>query len=195
MYTFIISAAISFLIAAMLFGKKLKENLFFTALIIVGGSLIGVSIVNGVVGMKTPLTGVKVREYPLDEEISRIVIGTDTTIFLSVLEFTYLKKPSGKISERSLDFANVDYYSADESIRLSHLTIDWLEEGDTIPRHEVWKEKRIIKDNRWVTHFGIPDGKKFRRVYIPQDSIHIFLAKELNDKFFKNDETKIALPN
>jgi len=195
MYTFLISAAVSFLIAAVIFGKKLKQNLFFAVLIVIGGSLIGVSAVNGIVGMNIPFTEVKVKEAPLDKELCKIITPTDTIEFVSYLEYDYQMKKDSSIKYNSLDFDYADYYSPDENGRLSRLSINWLPVGDSIPRYERWREKRIVKDNKWISQFGIPNGKRINKIYIPQDSIHMVLINHLNDKFFTNDETKIALAN
>jgi len=195
MYTFIILAIVSFLISGIVFGKRLKENQFFVALIVICGTLLGSVIINGVVGLKIPLKEVKVKEFPLDRELSQIITLTDTIEFISYLEYTYKMKSDSSIKYNSLDFDNIEYLQSSETGRISRFSINWLPEGDTIPRYERWKEKRIIGDNRWISSIGIPNGRRLHKVFIPQDSIHIVLVNHLNDKFFRNEETKIAFAN
>jgi hypothetical protein len=195
MYTFLISAAVSFLVAALIFGKSLRDKIFFTALIVAGGSLIGVSLVNGIVGMSLPLTEVKVKESKLHPEISQIIIIEDTISFFSYLEYDYRMKADSSIKYNYLDFDPVDYYQPHEKDRLSRFSINWLPEGDTIPRYEKWREKRLVGDNKWISQFGIPTGRRLNKVYIPHDSIHIVLMNHLNEKFFRNEKEKIALTN
>lgn len=195
MYTFIILAIVSFLISGIVFGKRLKENQFFVALIVICGTLLGSVIINGVVGLKIPLKEVKVKEFPLDRELSQIITLTDTIEFISYLEYTYKMKSDSSIKYNSLDFDNIEYLQSSETGRISRFSINWLPEGDTIPRYERWKEKRIIGDNRWISSIGIPNGRRLNKVFIPQDSIHMVLVNHLNDKFFKNEETKIAFAN
>jgi hypothetical protein len=79
---------------------------------------------------------------------------------------------------------------------MSKFFINWLPEGDTIPRYERWREKRIIPNNNWISSIGIPNGFRVYKIYIPRDSIHIVLANELNAKFFsENAKEKITIIN
>ena len=195
MYTFIILVIVSFLISGIIFGKRLKENQFFVALIVICGTLLGSVIVNGVVGLKTPFKEVKVKEYPLNEELSKIITPTDTIKFISYLEYTYRMKADSSIRENHLDFKSFDVLLSSEANRISRFSINWLPEGDTIPRYERWVEKRIIGDNRWISSIGIPNGRRLNKVFIPHDSIHMVLVNHLNDKFFRNEKRKIAFAN
>ena len=195
MYTFIILVIVSFLISGIIFGKRLKENQFFVALIVICGTLLGSVIVNGVVGLKAPFKEVKVKEYPLNEELSKIITPTDTIKFISYLEYTYRMKADSSIRENHLDFKSFDVLLSSEANRISRFSINWLPEGDTIPRYERWVEKRIIGDNRWISSIGIPNGRRLNKVFIPHDSIHMVLVNHLNDKFFRNEERKIAFAN
>ena len=136
MYTFIILAIVSFLISGIVFGKRLKENQFFVALIVICGTLLGSVIINGVVGLKIPLKEVKVKEFPLDRELSKIITPTDTIKFISYLEYNYEMEADSSIESNYLDFRSFECLLPSESNRIARFSINWLPEGDTIPRYE-----------------------------------------------------------
>jgi hypothetical protein len=196
MYTFLICALISFLVSGVIFGKRLRDNKLFVGLIVVAGTLIGVSAINGILGLSIPFTEVKVKEYPLEIQVSEIITPSDTLKLEAYVEFDYRMKADSSIKHSNLDFVHFDYMEPEESGRLERFSIYWLPEGDTIPRYEIWKEKRIVKDSKWISSIGIPNGRRLNRVYIPCDSVHMVLVNELNDKFFPKDEKRaIALAN
>jgi len=195
MYTFIILAIVSFLISGIVFGKRLKEKQFFVALIVIAGTLLGSVIVNGIYGLRVPLKEVKVKEYPLKKDISVIITPSDTVELLTYLDYNYTMKPDSSMKHNYLDFYDVECFLPTEKNRISRLSINWLSEGDSIPRWEKWREKRLI-DNMWISSIGIPNGRKLFKVYIPRDSVHMVLINELNDKFFAKDENReIAFAN
>jgi hypothetical protein len=191
MYTFGILAAFFLLISGIVFGKKLKQNQLFVVLIVVVGTLFGTCIVNGIVGMRIPYTAVLQKSKSLNKEVSRIITPTDTNTFTSYIEYNYEMEKDSSISQ-SLDMRGLDYIVPDEFRRIARLSINWLPAGDSIPRLEIWKEKRIVEDNNWISSIGLPKGRRLLRVYIPKDSIHVVLMKELNSKFFTSDERKLA---
>jgi hypothetical protein len=189
MYTFLICAAFSLIVAGIIFGKRLRDNIFSTALIVLIGSFIGVSVVNGVLGLRIPFTEVLIKEKHLSAEISRIATPRDTILISGYLEFDYNMLPDSSIKYNQLDSKSFDCIDSDKLSRISRFSIHWLPEGDTIPHLEIWREKRIVTDSKWISSIGIPGGRRLNKIYLPQDSAHIILVRELNDKFFPKDST------
>ena len=190
MYTFGILALFFILLSGAIFGKKIKQNQFAVVLLVLAGTLIGSTIVNGVMGLKIPLTFVEVKTKHLDKEVSKIQTGSDTLEFTAYLDYTYIvnKKDSTDVDYNYVDI-NLwnDVYSTETDI----LTIEFLPEGDSIPYVKVLREKRIV-DNKWITPFGLPKGVKNYVAYIPNDSIHNVLMDQLNEKFFKDEKEELA---
>jgi hypothetical protein len=193
MYTFGILAAFFFLLSGAIFGKRIKQNQPLIALIVITGTLIGSIIVNGILGLSIPYQDVHVKTKALSEGRSIIYTPEDTASFVSYIKYYYnLKEGREKPGSNYLDigvFEDIYVY------RQGKMQIEFLEEGDSIPRLEIFRAKRLT-DNKWVAQFGLPSGGRSYVVHIPNDSIHNVLMDHLNDKFYNEDEdTKIAQSN
>lgn len=189
MYTFGILALFFILLSGAIFGKRIKQNQFAVVLLVLAGTLIGTTIVNGVLGLKIPLTEVEVRTINLEEQKSDIYTLTDTMIFLSYVEYNYKMDEDSSMEYHNVDICLWnDVYSSDQDM----LTVEFLPEGDSIPYVKILKEKRIT-DNKWITPYGLSGGDKRYIAYVPNDSIHNILINQLNEKFFTNEkESQIA---
>lgn len=191
MYTFLFLALLGFLIAGIVFGKKIKQNQFGVVLIVFTVSLIGTSIVNGILGSKIPFTKVETKRRSLFRNESNIEVDykKDSTVnFDSYLEFNYRLQRNGDVYVSYLE-TNGDDWEDPEKV-----TIEYLSEGDSIPYYKIVKQKRIA-NNKWITQFGLPGGLKHVYIYIPDDSIHNVLMKYINELYFVEDDKEIAKLN
>ena len=196
MYTYAILAAFFLILSGIIFGKRIKQNQLMVVIIVVAGTLIGTSIVNGIVGLNTPLerTLVKTREY--DKEVCHMVLRhhDSAKIVYTYLDYEWEYKIK-KDGDTTLVLNALDIGLKGESVNpgedqgiINRMTIKYLEPGDSIPRLEIHRFKRHFSDNKWVTPFGVPNGKRYFDIYIPNDSVHHLLMETLEEKFFKNEE-------
>lgn len=192
MYTFGILALFFLLLSGAIFGKNIKKNQHLVAMIVVAGTLVGSIIVNGVLGLSIPYTQVEIKKKALILQDTDIMMPTDTLEFDSYVEFNYQLKP-GK-DETNLNHLDVNLWDDVYHSERDMITVEFLPEGDSIPYIQVFREKRIV-DNKWITPFGLPNGKKQYVAYIPNDSIHNVLMDQLNEKFFTDEKEKIAQSN
>ena len=196
MYTYGILAIFFLLLSGIIFGKRIKQNQFAVVIIVVAGTLIGTSIVNGIVGLGVPLEKTLVKERELDWGNSHIQLrGHDSLLICYTyldFEWEYKIKKDGDTAlvRNSLDIGlkAEDLNPGEDQGIINRMTINYLEPGDSIPRLEIHRLKRHFSDNKWVTPFGVPNGKRYFDVYIPNDSIHHLLMETLEEKFFKNEE-------
>ncbi len=167
MLTFLISAAVFFLIGGCIYNKNIKQHQFHIALIVVIGTLISTSIVNGVMGLKIPYTYVEVKEKPLTSwrKTHETVIDS-TKYYWSLIEFDVEVQDDGDTLWRNLEFKERTINRLDKNAE-----IHFLNDIDTIPRWRLIRQKRIV-DNNWVIPLGLPRGDQYYEIYIPNDSIH-----------------------
>ena len=202
MYTFGILAAFFLILSGIIFKKRIKQNQLAVGLIVFAGTLIGMAVVNGVVGMKTPWTLVDVKEKNLKSGyISEVMEYGDTLYYnYSYIDYHFkvqIDEDGDTTYSRYIDLGNPDAFYMSNTTREGEnigrtIEIKFLPEGDTIPYYEVKKYKRI-PDNRWVSGFGLPPGGRHFIAYIPNDSLHNVLMSHMNEKFFEYEEAeKIA---
>lgn len=196
MYTYGILAIFFLALCGIIFGKRIKQNQFAVVLIVVAGTLIGTSIVNGLVGLDVPLERTLVKERELEWGNSHIILRDHDTLLICRTyldyEWTYKIKESGD-TVRVMHVLDIglkieDLHPGEDQGIINRMTINYLEPGDSIPRLEIYRLKRHFSDNKWVTPFGVPNGKRYFDVYIPNDSAHHLLMEALEEKFFKNEE-------
>jgi hypothetical protein len=196
MYTYGILAIFLLILSGIIFGKRIKQNQFAVVIIVVTGTLIGTSIVNGLVGLDTPLEKTLVKTRDLDWGNSHMVLrGHDSALICKTyidFEWEYKIKKNG---DTALVANGLDIGLKGENLNpgedqgiINRMTINYLELGDSIPRLEIHKMKRHFASNKWVTPFGVPNGKRYFDIYIPNDSAHNLLMETLEEKFFKNEE-------
>jgi hypothetical protein len=197
MYTFPFLALLGFLIAGIIFGKKIRQNQLSVIIIVFAVTLIGSSIVNGIIGLKYPLTLVEVKTKDLDTEKANIDISKDSTLVINnvYLDFEYDDEDDWYIDYNSdVMWGNNDIKKLSRlDIKLIELTGDSIMDAKNIPRVVIFKEKREV-DSKWATNFGIPNGHKYWTLYLPDDSIHNLLLEHLN-KVYDYDEKSIAQLN
>lgn len=197
MYTFLISAVVFLIISGIIFKGKIKNNQFAVGLIVFAGTLISSIIINGIVGLGEEYTPVLVKERSLPSQLSVIIEKGDTilyhdTFFQYVYEVELDTTKEDSISRKH--YADVGYsYDVfyQGSDRPRKVYVDFLPEGDSIPIVKIYRQKRIT-DNKWVSSFGLPRGRREFHCYIPNDSIHKIMYKWYNKKFLQNEKTEIA---
>lgn len=212
MYTFIAICAGLFLLSGIIFKKKIQEYQFFVYVIIIFGSLIGSTIVNGVLGLDVPYSKVLHKEKIIEDTYANLwivndTIANDSMVFDSVLntmvpfdsinsdtilkayaplKYYYEKDSSGNITKNYLRIGEVDQYFND-SLSIDGLTIRLSE--DTIPRVKIYKYRRVI-DSKWVASFGLPSrGDRSYEVTIPDTDENRILVDILNENYY--GKTKI----
>ena len=193
MYTFLILAVFFFLVSGVIFRKSLKQNQFLVILIVGSGTLIGTTIVNGVIGLKIPYTRIAIKTKDLPLYNSEIITPSDTMKFKSYIGFDYEMEKDSSI-ESNYICIHLSSALGNTNNKLYRLTISYLPAGDSIPRLIISKDKRLV-ESKWISSFGIPNGKKYYQVYIPDDSIHHVLMDQINQKFYKYDKEEIAKLN
>ena len=183
MYTFIISAILFLLLSGIIFGKRIKKNQLLVALIVFLGTFLTCVIVNGVIGLNTTYTLVKIREVPLKTKISSIKFmpKDSITMFKSYIDFDYLISKNDTI-------CHIGVSGIKDIINTEHITINYITENDSIPIKRVFQPRKLV-DNRWVVPFGLPRGKKIYKLLVPNDSINNEVLTLTKKYFFKNEES------
>lgn len=192
MYTFGILAAFFFLLTGVIFGKKIRSNQFLAISIIFLGTFIGSIISNGILGLKIKPVPVIVKSKVCKVQTSEIITTSDTSVFLSFLEFKYQENPDSTVKNRRVDVGySHDYFYKKDKDRL---IVSFLPEGDTVPYFDIIRYERI-PNNNWVSKIGLPKvGSRIFHVYLPNDSIHNVLVNDLNLYYYEKTE-KIAKLN
>ena len=198
MYTYGIIAIFLLLLSGIIFGKRIKQNQLLVIAIVVAGTLIGTSIVNGIIGLNVPLEKTLVKTENYSKEVSHVILRDHDTLTMvcTYLDYERMQKISKKSGDtisvvNYLDIGINDILSPSEDQNLiNRTTINFIPQDDTVsvPRLEIYRMKRNVKDNPWVTSFGIPNGIRYFEVYIPDDSIHHKLMDVLQENFFKDEE-------
>jgi hypothetical protein len=180
MYTFILSAVFFLLLSGIIFRKSIKKNQFFIILIVFLGTMAACVTVNGIAGKHIPLTFVKIKEKVLlNKRISTIELR-DTTIKLKAYIGYNID-----IDEDNDTIANHIAFNSHTYIDTNDLVFNYLDGNDTIPRWERIQERRLVT-NRWIVPFGLPRGKTYINVYLPNDSTHNELMSYVNKYFYEN---------
>lgn len=194
MYTFLISIAFFFLLSACIFGKRLKENQLIVKAIIISGSFLSIVVVNGIVGLQVPFTVVETRERELSGEVNSAIRlrELDTTIRLKgLIGYGLNISAEGDTTASRIYLNGWRDFSLMGNNRIVNL--HFLNENDTIPRWVLHKQRRIVKNNRWISSLGLPRGNiKYYDIYLPNDSIHREIVSWIDpDKvpdFFKDEK-------
>lgn len=169
MFTFLISAAIFFLIGGCIFHKSLKQHQFHIVLIVFIGTLISTSIVNGVMGLKLPYTYVEVKEKVLTSNlVSSEELKKEDTVFTynALIEFDVTVKKNDDTIYADVKAGGRVIYDTEKNVEFHYLS-----DNDTIPRIKLFRQKRLT-DSKWVIPIALPRGKDYYEIYIPNDSIH-----------------------
>ncbi len=195
MYTFGILAVLSFILAGAIFGKKIKENQLTVAMIVFASTLLGSIIVNGIIGMDTPYTLIKIRTKELSDQHTFVLVMEDTIIDQYMrLQYIYDMEVEEDGDTSLTHYVDVggsydNFYSGEESDR--KLFVDILPEGDSIDIVDIYRYKRI-PDNRWVSKLGLPGGGREFHVHLQDIEKNHVLIDQLNEKFFTDERKSIA---
>lgn len=195
MYTFVILALISFILAGAIFGKRIKENQLTVAMIVFVGTLLGSIIVNGIRGMDIPYTLTKIRTKELGAQHTFIRVNKDTIIDQYMrLRYVYdleIEEDGDTSLTNYVDIGGQydSFYSGEESDR--KLFVDILPEGDSIDIVDIYRYKRI-PDNRWISKLGLPGGGREFHVHLQDIEKNHVLIDQLNEKFFTDERKSIA---
>jgi len=198
MYTYIVSCLLLLLLCGVIFQKKIKEYQFLVYFIIIFGSMISGTIVNGVLGLDASYSKILCKDkiintsYELSwiqtDTISEDSICIDTLLHTTTLPIIYrLDRDTLGNIERNyiyIDEISLHFYS-DDSIK-NRLTIALVD--DSIPRIRVYKYRRI-SNNNWVSDFGLPSNRK--RTYeldLPDTEETRTLMRMLNENFYIDEE-------
>ena len=186
MYTFIISVVFFLLLSGIIFRKNIKNKSFTVAIIVIIGTLLTNTIVNGIVGFNTPFENVKIKEVKLELTKSEIFIIDTTEIYNGYLCYDLSIKKRNEGVKITCNNFGVQNTLIDE-LSSSKLKIHYLPEGDTIPYREVYQKRRLV-DKNWVVPFGVPRGKRIQHFYIPNDSIHNTLIDTYINKYYYEED-------
>ena len=171
MYTFIISILFFVGLSALILGKNFKKKQLIVWLIVFGGTLVSISIVNGILGFKIPFTKVLLKEEPLYLRTSKIYYDTpDTVIKLDSVFIKYITYVHKKDTSRYIDesvFKTLTFSS-------DNIKINVISDSTLVPKYRKYKEKRITTSN-WIIQYGLPAGDLYWEFDIPKDSIHLAL--------------------
>lgn len=194
MYTYIILAAFLFLISGVIFKKNIMKNQFLVYTIIVIGSLIGTTIVNGILGLDIPYSKILKKEYVITDTYNNIVVEKDTLKFYNdnIFDSTMLAVGIDSLVTDSI-LSDTLFWSAKSNIKIyfskdsteklvastifvpecdkhfapgdSNIVFNFV--NDTIPRVRVYKFRRIV-ESKWIATHGLPSrGDKFYEVDLP----------------------------
>ena len=89
MYTFGILAAFFLILSGIIFGKRIKQNQFLVILIVFVGTLLGSVIVNGIFGLRIPLSDSEVKTKDLKIQMTEIYTPRDTLKLKTYIEYNY----------------------------------------------------------------------------------------------------------
>jgi hypothetical protein len=174
MLTFILSVSFFLILSSIIFYKRIRQNQLNIIMIIVFGSFISNTIINGILGLKIPYSYVSVKHIELDSSISIIRDTLDTLSIKSYIDFNYFDK-------NNYIKLNGNYLrSNNDSVEFKFV------ENNKKPFVSKEKQKRI-SNNKWVSILGLPRGKTKYVFNIPNDSIHQELLCHINKKFYNHE--------
>lgn len=172
MLPFIFSIIGWFLITFLIFKNNIKNNVFNVVLIIMVGTLISCTLVNGMVGMKYPI-----HTFLYDQKDLYLLknnINFENVEDSLIFDKFYGKEVSSFISYNFED----NYLQARKNIFYTWNNIEILfydyEDTTKVSHMDIFKDTyNIPKNNLWVNSNGIPNFNKKFILHIPNDSIHI----------------------
>lgn len=176
MGTFIISIVFFFLLSALIFQKRLKENVFLTIVIIFFGTIVSTTIIGSILIDDVQYEAKLVKTIALKLKTSKL---TDS---INIRGYIYVDSIG---SYHDIIFNDLKFSSKDE---VNKLTFKYLEKGDSIPKYERYIDIPSIS-SKWIRARNFPKENKQYIVYIPNDSIHhilVDIANDITKKF--NDE-------
>jgi len=185
MYTFIVICVILFLVAGVVFKKKIKENQFTVYSIIIVGSLIGTTIINGMYGLEVPYSKVLHKEKIIKNGHSFFLYhGSDTIKMSSPLNYYYDTDSTGKITTNKLYVDRLDGYF--DTTEVNKIKITLVE--DTIPKLRIYKFRRSI-NNSWVTSLGLPSrGDREYEVLLPKNENNEKYVAYINRRYYGKEK-------
>lgn len=191
MYTFLIFVGFFFGVSTLIFKGKIKDHRISVGLIIIGGTLIGTTIVNGIYCSKIPQEKQLRKTKSLHTyNYSKIETADGKTIKLPHTYINYFydeeeHKDSIRIEHNRIDIsAGRDYFFPKDYAGKSGRTlkIEFLQDSTKAPYYTVERYMRI-PPSKWISGVALPRGKKIFTVYLPNDSIHHVLVNYINEHF------------
>ncbi len=209
MLTFILAVVGMFLLTALIFRKKLQQNVLSVVIIIAAGTLIICTLVNGIVGMSYPIHTILYKTKSLYKIESVVDLSKNEEVEATAADSLLFGKYLGKEIDaylrydfefNSLDFRNTSIENFENDDGLRQLTINFYDANDTTksPYVLIYKQTYDIpEDNLWVNTKGIPNFNAQYVLFVPNDSIHVAL-KEYTDKYLEiehadENEAKVDL--
>jgi len=176
MITFILSVLFFSVLSSIIFYKRIKQNQLNIIMIIILGSFISNTIINGILGLRIPYTYVSIKQIELDSSIVSINDSVDTISINGYIRYNYNKSD------------NINYISADGKNLKSNkdlVEFKFIENNNIKPFISKERQKRITT-SKWVSMIGLPRGKNKWVFNIPNDSIHQEIICYINEKFYEN---------
>ena len=199
MYTFIIAALLSFILAGAVFGKKIKKNQMAVAMIVFVGTLLASVITNGILGKDIPYTLVKVKTKTLGTHHS-LVQELNDTIFdrYTDLQYIYHKKLKKNGDTTLSHYIEIGGF-ADEfypnSTRRRGLSIELMAKEDTTEAYvDIYRYKKL-PSSKWVSKLGLPMGGREYHVYLENCSRDSFMLEQINERFYGIEPEPAQLVN
>lgn len=187
MYTFFALAAGLFVLSGIIYKKHIMQNQFQVALIVIFGTLIGSTIVNGILGLDVPYSKVFQKEKQLEKLYMSSVIFNEDTLFYdrTYVNYDIYVDSVGSIKDNSV-LVHKSIFDTLETQQVKFILTE-----DTIPRVRIYKFRRII-ESKWVAGFGLPSrGDKFYEVYLHKNDVNIKLVEHLNHNYYAKRESDI----
>ena len=184
MYTFIILCIVLFAISGMIFRSRIKQNQFNVYVIIIIGSLIGTTIVNGVVGSKIPYTKVLSIHKSLTKDFkSSYIWDVDTILFQNAdIDYDFTVKDS-ILKDNSIVVNGERFYQKDSSLIKISLS------NDTVCSELLIYKYKKLSDSKWITTFGLPsNGKIEYEVLLVNTEDNKKLIEIINEKFYEKSK-------
>lgn len=189
MLTFIIIAAGLYLLSGIVFKKNIKQNQFTVYSIIIVGSLIGTTIINGIFGLDVPYSKVFHKEKIVKNEYSQSVMYKGDTIAADLpIRYVFKKDSTGKIIKNYIIVSKVArIFDRTETDIIKFTLVD-----DSVCRVKIYKNRRVI-DNIWITSFGLPSkaGPRSYEVLLPDTKVNNNLIAILNSRYYNYEEEKL----
>lgn len=192
MYTFGLLCIGLFLLCGVIFKKNIKQNQFAVYFIIIFGSLIGSTIVNGILGLDIPYSKILQKERVITtietglwvtlDTIAEDSICYDTILNGSVpIKYRYLTDSLENVTDNYIFIEEISYTFNNNNA--NSLTINLI--SDSIPRVRTYKYRREI-DSKWIAPFGLPSrGDKTYEVDLPSTPENIILVDLINKHFYE----------
>lgn len=184
MYTFLTICAGLFLLSGVIFKRKIKQNQISVYFIVIVGSLIGTTIINGIYGLNVPYSKVFHKEKILNNKYSNIVIYKgDTSRTELPFKHVYKLDSNNKVIKNYIICEKLDgAFYTDNLDKIKFTIFD-----DSVSRLKIYKTRRVI-DNNWVTSFGLPSKSRTYEVLIPDTKANNNLLDNINVQFYKNEK-------